>query len=97
PPTRAIIPLGPDERLTAPTRLVADAHSAGLLVHAWVFRPENNFLAADFRNGAGESARNPEGSIAEIHRYIEAGIDGVFSADTSVGRAAIDGVRVSGV
>jgi glycerophosphoryl diester phosphodiesterase len=91
PPTRSIIPLGPDGRLSTPTRLVADAHAAGLLVHTWVFRPENNFLAADFRNGAGDAARNPAGSIAEIRRYIDAGIDGFFSDDTAIGRLAIDG------
>jgi len=91
PPTRSIIPLGPDGRLSTPTRLVEDAHAAGLLVHTWVFRPENNFLAADFRNGAGASARNPAGSIAEIRRYIETGIDGFFSDDTAIGRLAIDG------
>jgi glycerophosphoryl diester phosphodiesterase len=90
PPTRSIIPLGPDGRLAAPTKLVADAHAAGLLVHTWVFRPENNFLAADFRNDAAETARNPSGSIAEIRRYIDAGIDGFFSDDTAIGRAAID-------
>jgi len=91
PPTRSIIPLGPDGRLSAPTRLVTDAHAAGLLVHVWVFRPENNFIAADFRNGAGDTARNPEGSVAEIRRYVEAGIDGFFSDDTAIGRLAIDG------
>jgi glycerophosphoryl diester phosphodiesterase len=91
PPTRSIIPLGPDGRLTKATSLVAAAHAAGLLVHTWVFRPENNFMAADFRNGAGETARNPEGSIAEIRRYIDAGIDGFFSDDSGIGRAAIDG------
>jgi glycerophosphoryl diester phosphodiesterase len=90
PPTRSIIPLGPDGRLSAPTRLVEDAHAAGLLVHTWVFRPENNFLAADFRNSAGVTARNPAGSLAEIRRYIDAGIDGFFSDDTAIGRQAID-------
>jgi glycerophosphoryl diester phosphodiesterase len=55
-----------------------------------VFRPENNFLAADFRNNAGDTARNPEGSIAEIRRYIDEGIDGFFSDDTAIGRLAID-------
>jgi glycerophosphoryl diester phosphodiesterase len=91
PPIRSVIPLGPDGRLASPTHLVADAHTAGLLVHVWVFRPENNFLAAGFRNGAGETARNPEGSIAEIRRYIEAGIDGFFSDDPALGRRALDG------
>ena len=91
PPTRAVIPLGADERLLAPTALVADAHRAGLLVHVWTFRPENVFLAADFRNGAGQAARNEAGSIAEIRRYLETGIDGLFSDDTALARAAVDG------
>ena len=89
PPTRVIIPLGKDERLAAPSSFVKDAHDAGLLVHIWTFRPENCFLAADFRNGWGVNARNPEGSIAEIRRYIETGIDGLFSDDSAVARTAI--------
>jgi glycerophosphoryl diester phosphodiesterase len=91
PITRAVIPLGPGERLSAPTALVADAHRAGLLVHVWTFRPENAFLAADFRNDAGLDARNEAGSVAEIRRYLETGIDGLFSDDAAVARRAIDG------
>jgi glycerophosphoryl diester phosphodiesterase len=90
PPTRAIIPLGNDERLAAPTSFVANAHQVGLLVHVWTFRPENVFLAVDFRNEAGIYARNEAGSIAEMKRYIEAGIDGLFSDDSALGRIAID-------
>jgi glycerophosphoryl diester phosphodiesterase len=90
PPTRVIIPLGKDERLLAPTSFVSDAHQAGLLVHIWTFRPENVFLAADFRNDAGMNARNEAGSVAEIKRYIETGIDGFFSDDSALGRVAID-------
>lgn len=89
PPTRGVIPLGPDDRLARPYPLVADAHKAGLLVHTWTFRPENMFLAADFRNDAGPAARNEAGSIAEIRRYIETGIDGLFSDDSAVARTAI--------
>lgn len=89
PPVRAIIPLGKDERLAAPTSLVKDAHAAGLLVHIWTFRPENCFLAADFRNDWGVNARNEPGSIAEMRRYIETGIDGFFSDDSGLGRTAI--------
>jgi glycerophosphoryl diester phosphodiesterase len=90
PPTRAIIPLGPDGRLAAPTQIVADAHAAGLLVGTWTFRPENSFLAADFRDGAGPAARNPAGSIAEIRRYLTAGLDGFFTDDPALGREAVD-------
>lgn len=92
PSTRAVIPLGPDGRLAAPTTLVADAHAAGLLVRVWTFRPENHFLAADFRNADGDGARNPTGSIAEIRRYLAAGLDGFFTDDPALGRAAVDGL-----
>lgn len=89
PPTRAVIPLGPDERLTRPTGVVQAAHAAGLLVAPWTFRPENQFLAADFSNGAGPNARNPEGSLAEIRRYLAEGLDGFFTDDPAIGRLAV--------
>ena len=89
PVTRAIIPLDTDERLARPTTLVADAHRAGLQVVAWTFRPENAFLAADFRNGDPPEARNEAGSVAEMRRYLETGIDGLFSDDSALARKAI--------
>jgi len=89
PPTRVIIPLKKDGSLDAPSALVTDAHQAGLRVEPWTFRPENHFLAADFRNGAGDHVRNEAGSIAEMKRYIAAGIDGFFTDDPALGRAAI--------
>jgi len=91
PPVRAIIPLGPDGRLARPTTLVEDAHEADLLVQIWTFRPENYFLAADFRDGNGDAARNEAGSIAEMRAYIAAGIDGFFTDDPGLGRKALDG------
>ncbi|WP_420138464.1 glycerophosphodiester phosphodiesterase [Sphingomonas sp.] len=92
PPTRAIIPLNADGKLGAPTPLVADAHKAGLLVHIWTFRPENYFLAADFRTGTDPAFRNEAGSIREIQTYIRTGIDGFFSDDPGLGRRALDGL-----
>jgi glycerophosphoryl diester phosphodiesterase len=89
PPVRAIIPLGPDGRLAHATSLVNDAHKAGLLVHVWTFRPENYFLAGNFKNGMGDAARNEAGSIAEIRTYIGAGIDGFFTDDPALGRKAL--------
>jgi glycerophosphoryl diester phosphodiesterase len=62
-----------------------------LRVETWTFRPENSFLAADFRDGAGDNARNPAGSVAEIKRYLQLGLDGFFTDDPALGRAAVDG------
>ncbi|AHE52762.1 hypothetical protein NX02_05110 [Sphingomonas sanxanigenens DSM 19645 = NX02] len=87
--TRSIIPLGPDGRLAAARPLVEDAHRAGLKVLPYTFRPENRFLAADFRDKAGDDARNEAGSIAEIRRYLATGIDGFFTDDPAVGLKAL--------
>ena len=89
PQVRAIIPWDKDRRLGAQTSFVRDAHAAGLLVHVWTFRPENQFLATQFRDAAGPDARNPKGSVAEIRLYIAQGIDGFFTDDPALGREAI--------
>jgi glycerophosphoryl diester phosphodiesterase len=41
-----------DGALGTPTTLVADAHAAGLVVHPYTFRAENQFLPTDLRTGA---------------------------------------------
>lgn len=71
-----------------PTALVADAHAAGLAVHAWTFRDENRFLPAPLRSPGG-----PYGDAdAEYAAFLQAGVDAVFSdhPDTAVAaRAAV--------
>lgn len=89
PNVQVLIPRDADGRLGQPTSVIRDAHAAGLLVHTWTFRPENRFLPREFRNDAGDNARNVEGSIKEIRRYLEAGIDGFFTDDPAVGRMAL--------
>ncbi|SEM47361.1 glycerophosphoryl diester phosphodiesterase [Luteibacter sp. UNCMF331Sha3.1] len=91
PSIRSIVPLDKDGRLAAATTLVRDAHAAGLEVHPYTFRPENHFLAADFRDGAGDAARNEAGSVAEIRAYLATGIDAFFTDDPALGRRAVDG------
>jgi glycerophosphoryl diester phosphodiesterase len=76
-------------QLGAATTLVDDAHRAGLLVHPFTFRPENSFLAADFRMGnpaSPEYLRARGDQPAELARYYELGVDGLFAdnADTAV-------------
>jgi glycerophosphoryl diester phosphodiesterase len=75
--------------LGQPTTLVDDAHGAGLLVHPFTFRPENNFLASDFRVGNPSSpeylhARGDQ--PRELAMYYELGVDGLFAdnPDTAV-------------
>lgn len=89
PPVRAYIPLDSEGRLAASTGLAAAVQRAGLLAGTWTFRPENRFLAADFRNGAGKDARNPAGSVAEMRRYLAEGLDGLFTDDPKLGIEAV--------
>ena len=69
---------------TVPSKVVEDAHAAGLVVHVWTVRDENQFMAANFRRGADPNAKGD--ARAEIHAFLDAGVDGVFSdfADTAV-------------
>jgi glycerophosphoryl diester phosphodiesterase len=90
PATRLYRPLGKDGRLLPSTGLAEAARRAGMLVGCWTFRPENHFLAADFRNDAPDGARNPEGSLREIAAYVALGLDGFFTDDPALGRKVVD-------
>ena len=76
--------------LPQPTPLVADAHAAGLCVHPYTFRPENRFLPADFRSAPADEATARGDAVAEIQRFLAAGVDGVFSDDAGAARRAVD-------
>lgn len=71
--------------------LVDAAHASGLEVIAYTFRPENHFLPHSKNTQADPGKRNEPASIAEMRRFIDAGIDGLFVDDPAVGRAAVDG------
>jgi glycerophosphoryl diester phosphodiesterase len=74
--------------LGAPTGLVERAHAAGLLVHPYTFRNENQFLPADLRSGPDPAAYGD--AFAEYAAYFAAGVDGVFAdnPDTAVAARA---------
>ncbi len=72
-----IVPRDATGHLAAPTSLVADAHRAGVQVHAWRFANENTFLPADFRRGADPIAWGDH--AAEYHLFFRLGIDGVLT------------------
>lgn len=81
-----IIPLDAAGKLGTPTNLVRDAHRAGLVVHPYTFRVENNFLPADFDSDAVPS--DSGNLFGEIAAYRKVGIDGLFSDNTDIAVAA---------
>ncbi|MBR0560011.1 glycerophosphodiester phosphodiesterase family protein [Neokomagataea anthophila] len=86
-----IIPRDAQGAWLAPSSLITDAHNAGLLVHSYTARPENIFLPKQLRGPGGPAARNPEGMIAELRRYLDLGLDGFFTDDPAIGRLALNG------
>lgn len=62
---------------------VGQAIAAGLKVHVWTFRAENEFLPADLKRGADAAAH---GDLeAEIRRFLERGISGFFVDFPAIG------------
>lgn len=73
---RTILVENEDRTLRPPNNLIADAHAAGLFVHAYAFRDEPDALAADYAGDAGK----------EYAQVFALGVDGVFTdfPDTAV-------------
>ena len=77
-----IFPRAENGSIKAPSELVRAAHKAGLQVHPWTFRNENNFLPANLRSGdqkAADALTNYGDAIKEYELFYNAGVDGVFS------------------
>jgi glycerophosphoryl diester phosphodiesterase len=88
PDKNQIIPRNPDDTLGRPTSLVSDAHKAGLTVHPYTFRAENQFLPKDYRSNA-----NPNDfgrAIDEQVTFLRTGIDGLFTDQADIGVVARD-------
>ncbi|MBL8344562.1 MAG: glycerophosphodiester phosphodiesterase [Rubrivivax sp.] len=70
-----------DRKLLPASRVVANAHALGLLVHPYTFRNEQRRLASDFKG-------NP---LNEYLAFYELGVDGLFSdfTDTAVAARAL--------
>ncbi|GAB3292942.1 glycerophosphodiester phosphodiesterase [Epidermidibacterium keratini] len=82
-----VIPRNPDGTLGTPTALVDTAHAAGLTVHPYTFRAENQFLPVDYRTGANP---NDYGQIIEeMKAYLATGIDGLFTDQPDIGVVAV--------
>jgi glycerophosphoryl diester phosphodiesterase len=81
-----VFPRDARNRLLPQTRLVRDAHRAGLLVHAWTFRAENAFLPHSLRVGpVAEELGDLRGEVA---LFLRAGVDGFFTDHPGIGLAA---------
>ena len=70
-----------------PTRLIADAHSLGLEVHAWTFRAENVFLPNEFDSSSDPAAFGD--MKGQILAFTALGLDGFFTDHPDLGVAAV--------
>ncbi|MBU3846941.1 MAG: glycerophosphodiester phosphodiesterase [Candidatus Acinetobacter avistercoris] len=80
----------PNTLPATPTSFVKDAHAAGLKVHPYTLRPENEFLP-DYLDCSNKPEEKCEtGAIAEMKIFFKAGVDGVFTDDPALGRKALN-------
>ena len=90
--------IGADIRLLlmpdgSPTALVANAHAAGLEVHAWTLRRENYFLPQSLKTSDDPQAR---GNYEALWRLLKAaGVDAVFTDNPADAVAARQALRAN--
>jgi glycerophosphoryl diester phosphodiesterase len=86
-----IVPRDADGYSLAPTTFVRDAHRAGLQVHPYTFRRENEFLPRELRSS---DVPAEIGDLkAEIRQFFALGVDGVFTDNPDIGVAARRSIR----
>jgi glycerophosphoryl diester phosphodiesterase len=88
-----VIPRKADGTLGSPTTLVTDAHGAGLVVHPYTFRAENNFLPADYQTSARPDDYGR--AIDEQLTYLRTGLDGLFTDQADIGVLARAELRIT--
>lgn len=71
-----LVPRSADGTLGRPTSVIRDAHRAGLLVHAYTFRAERQYLPAG------------TDMVGEVRAFLRAGLDGFFTDNPDLGRSA---------
>jgi glycerophosphoryl diester phosphodiesterase len=93
-----IIPQSADGMPLPATDLVARAHALNLALHPWTFRAENYFLPKDLRRGdvADPAYQRLAGDLtAECQRFLDLGVDGLFSDNPGVAVAVRDAWAVA--
>ena len=83
-----IIPRDASGKSLAPTSFVVNAHAAGLVVHPYTFRNENQFLPLEDRSNGGSDPNAYGNAFAEDKRFFAAGVDGIFTDNADTGVAA---------
>jgi glycerophosphoryl diester phosphodiesterase len=84
--------IGPDKTLLVnDPRMVRRAHQAGLAVHAWTIRAENQFLPPELRIGDEPGLRGDV--TAEYEFFLDMGVDGFFTDHPDTAVAAVNAVR----
>ena len=84
-----IVPRKPDGSSDTPTSFVDDAHRAGLVVHPYTFRRENQFLPLELRSSTDPN--QPGDLTSEIRQFFALGVDGLFTDNADIGVAARGG------
>jgi glycerophosphoryl diester phosphodiesterase len=82
-----VLNLDADGYAVGASDLVARAQARALSVFSWTLRPENRFLAPNFRRGGADSSGDWQ---AEFGLIMGTGIDGVFLDHPDLGVAARD-------
>ncbi|RWZ64400.1 glycerophosphodiester phosphodiesterase [Labedella populi] len=82
-----VLALDDDGIANGTTDLVSRLHARGLRAYSWTLRPENRFLAANFRRGTADAFGDWQ---SEFELVLRTGIDGVFLDHPDLGVAARD-------
>ena len=74
------------------TSFIDDAHAAGLDVVAYTFRAENSFLPTELRSDRPALDRPGDygDAFAEFKQFFDLGVDGVFTDNPDIAKAARD-------
>lgn len=79
-----VLPVEKNGEIGAVQPLVAQAHAAGLKVHVWTLRPENNFLPGAYRLPPSADKTQRGRAVDEALQFVQSGVDGIFNDDPAV-------------